>query len=271
MTRAASGLMGFSGSDEDLDTLLSSFATASFGEGQDDLLAAIDTTTHSFGIRPADSDGHRRDAGMLIKKMYAWRGYPATPGLSRRPDQMTLVASDYRTGTPIGTLTIGLDGAMGLMADQMYRTEADALRQAGARLCEMTRFAIERSVNSKRLLGALFHVSFIFAYHIHRRSDLLIEVTPQHGRFYRHLLGFEQFGREVLNPRVNTRGVLLRLPLHYAAENIRRFGGSGDGSSEKSLYPYAFSSAEEAGVIARLKRIDAGIESDVAARTDAPA
>lgn len=255
--------MGFSASDEDLETLLSSFAAVSSADGRDDLLAAVDTTSHSFGIRPADSEGERRDAGMLIRKMYAWRGYPVAPGFARHPDQMALVASDYRTGEPIGTLTIGLDGPGGLMADHLYATEADALRRAGARLCEMTRFAIERNVNSRPLLAALFHVAFIFAYHIHRRSDLLIEVTPQHGRFYRHLLGFEQFGREVMNPRVKTRGVLLRLPLHYAADNIRRFGGSGEASTEKSLYPYAFSAAEEAGVIARLKRIDAGIEPGI--------
>ncbi len=263
--------MGFSGSDEDLETLLSSFATASFEHAPDDLLAAIDTATHSFGIRPADSDGQRRHAGMLIKKMYAWRGYPGGGPLARHPDRMTLVASDYRNGAPIGTLTIGLDGSTGLMADQVYHEEAQALRQAGSRLCEMTKFAIERSVNSKRLLGALFHVAFIFAYHIHGRSDLLIEVTPQHARFYRHLLGFEQFGREVLNPRVNTRGVLLRLPLHYAAEQIRRLGGLGEASLERSLYPYGFSATEEAGVIARLKRIDAGTEPSAAERSSASA
>ncbi|HZR03364.1 MAG TPA: N-acetyltransferase [Burkholderiales bacterium] len=193
---------------------------------------------------------------MLINKMYAWRGYDSGFKVGDRPDQMTLVASDYRVGTAIGTLTIGIDGSDGLLADAIYHSEADALRDNGARLCEMIKFAVERSVNSKRLLGALFHVAFIFAFYIHERTDILIEVTPQHSRFYRHLLGFEVLGDVRLNPRVNTEGVLMRLPLIFAADQISRFGGLGEASTERSLYPYAFSEREERGVIERLKRLE---------------
>ncbi len=219
-------------------------------------LVSVTTSARAFGIRAADSDGRRQGASMLINKMYAWRGYRSGFSVGERPDEMALVATDYHLGTAIGTLTIRLDRDQGLPADELYHAEVQRLRADGHRLCEMVKFAIEGRVKSIQLLGALFHVAFIYAYRLQGCSDLLAEVTPQHAIFYRRLLHFQPFGEEKLNPRVNTRGVLLRLDLEYAAEQIRRFGGQGSAAFQASAYAYAFSEKEERGVIERLRKVE---------------
>jgi len=251
--RPNKGQIGSSSTGDDLDAALSSLA---FDHAEHSLLATVNTSTRSFGIRAADSEGRRATASMLVRKMYAWRGYQSGFTVGEGVDQITLVAADYHQGPPIGTLTIGLDRGKGLLADGLYHEEARRLRDEGCQLCEMIKFAVEHDVKSKYLLGSLFHVAFIYAFHIHKCSDLLIEVTPQHARFYRHFLGFVAFGPEKLNPRVNTLGVLMRLSLEYTAEQIRRFGGQGAAAAERSLYPYGFSEREEKGIIERLRRLE---------------
>lgn len=221
-------------------------------------IVSVAAHERTFAIRAADSDGQRSSASMLINQMYGWRGYGSGFTVEDRPGQITLVASDYATTRAFGTITVALDGKVGLLADKLYHEEIERLRIEGRGLCEMIKFAVDKRIRSKRLLAALFHVAFIYAHHLQKRTDLFIEVTPQHAVFYRHLLHFEAAGPEKPNPRVNTRGVLLRLKLDHAAEQIRLLGGQGESSKDKSLYPYAFSAKEETGIIERLRNFESG-------------
>ena len=94
---------------------------------------------------------------------------------------------------------------------------------------------------------------------LHNQTDVVIEVTPKHALFYKRMLGFEPFGEERLNTRVNTVGVLLRLEIDYVDQQIARWGGKTDSDvakSERSLYPYFFSNEDEKGVVQRLLRGD---------------
>ena len=203
-------------------------------------------------ILPAHTPHHRGQARTLVNQMYSRRGYSSGFTVEDRPEQITLVASDRATSTAFGTISVALDSEEGLLADNVYRQEIERLRTEGRQLCEMIKFAVDKNVRSKRLLSTLVHVAFIYAYHLRKCTDLLIEVTPQHAAFYRHLLHFEPAGPEKLNPRVNTRGVLLRLNLDHAAAQIRLFGGKGDTSREKSLYPYVLSPQQELEVAERM-------------------
>ena len=90
----------------------------------------------SYGIRLTDTADGRNSASMLINKMYAWRGYSGTHQFSDDPNRITLTATDK--GEVVGTLTIGIDSPIGLMADQIFKEELDAHRNLGARLCEFT-------------------------------------------------------------------------------------------------------------------------------------
>jgi hypothetical protein len=104
------------------------------------------------------------------------------------------------------------------------------------------------------VLASLFHIALIYARYIHRRDDCLIEINPRHVKFYEAMLGFEPLGDMKVCRRVNAPARLLRLDLHRADSKIRIFGGQGDGyPGERSLYPYFFSKAEEAGILGRLR------------------
>lgn len=207
-----------------------------------------------FKVRLADNDGRRNTASMLVKKMYGWRGYKIAWHAKHQPNRITLVASH---GTaPMATISIGFDSPDGLLVDDLYQDEIDKLREAGANICEFTKLAVDGAIRSKRVLATLFHIAYIYSHRMNGFSDLLIEVNPRHVRFYEQMLGFRKHGPERLNTRVNAPAVLLRLDFSHTEEQIMRFGGHPEHArTEKSLYPYFFSEAEERGIIGRLGRL----------------
>jgi hypothetical protein len=205
-----------------------------------------------FKIRLADTAGRRSSASMLINKMYTWRGYGgAKLPAANHPHRITLVASDE--GETLGTLTLGLDSRIGLLVDEIYKEEVDAVRQQGRIVCELTKLAVDQRKGSKRVLAALFHIAYVYGRLLHGVTDVFIEVNPRHLAFYERMLGFRQIGEQRLCARVNAPAILLRLELSYVDEQINRFGGNAQlGFSERSLYPYFFSKREEAGITRRV-------------------
>ena len=206
-------------------------------------------------IRFADTEGRRNAAGMLIQKMYSWRGYSTgVESAEQVPSRVTLVASSE--ATTLATISIGFDVHQHLLVDELYGDVVDSFRHRGERLCEFIKFAVDRSVQSKRVLASLFHIAYIYAHLIQGCSRLLIEVTPRHARFYSDMLLFEQIGEEKTNPRVQTQGVLLALPFVLVEEKVAQFGGQPQlAVIEKSLYPYFFSPQEEIGIVGRLRKL----------------
>ena len=211
----------------------------------------------SYGIRLTDTSDGRNSASMLINRMYAWRGYSGDHQPSNDPNRITLTATDK--GEVVGTLSIGIDSEVGLMADEVFGAELDAHRANGARLCELTKFAFDPSVRSKTALANVFHLAVIYARDMHGCTDIIIEVNPRHRRFYERMLGFRKEGELKINTRVDAPAYLLRVNLKYVTEQISIFGGTfaADGETEeRSFYPYFFSPREERGIINRLLRMD---------------
>lgn len=211
----------------------------------------------SYGIRLTDTSDGRNSASMLINRMYAWRGYSGDHQPSNDPNRITLTATDK--GDVVGTLSIGIDSEVGLMADEVFGAELDAHRANGARLCEFTKFAFDPSVRSKTALANVFHLAVIYARDMHGCTDIIIEVNPRHRRFYERMLGFRKEGDLKINTRVDAPAYLLRVNLNYVTEQISIFGGTfaADGETEeRSFYPYFFSPREERGIINRLLRMD---------------
>jgi len=207
-----------------------------------------------FKVRLADNDGRRSTASMLVKKMYAWRGYKIAWHAKQQPNRITLVASHGTS--PMATISIGFDSPDGLLVDDLYKVEVDELRKAGLRVCEFTKLAVDGAIRSKRVLATLFHIAYIYSHRMNGFSDLLIEVNPRHVRFYEQMLGFRQYGPERANPRVNAPAVLLRLDFNHSNQMIVKFGGHPElARSEKSLYPYFFSEGEETGIMGRLNKL----------------
>ena len=207
-----------------------------------------------FKIRAADSHGHRSSASILINRMYATRGYQSTPLPSETaPDRITLTASDE--DQLIGTLSIGFDSPIGLLCDELYLDEINALRDAGMRVCEFTKLAMDNVAQSKRVLASLFHVAYIYAHRMKGTHCLVIEVNPRHVRYYERMLGFRACGPQRMNRRVSAPAVLMALDFSHASNQIGRFGGRAESpEATRSLYPYFFSVAEEAGIVGRLRR-----------------
>lgn len=207
--------------------------------------------TQVFHIRMASTAGRREAASLLLRKMYGWRGYDVDADTEHAPNRITLYAESQ--GATVGTMSLCLDDAsLGLPADENFRDKLDGLRTEGRRLCEPSRLAIDKDV-TKRVFGALIHISYIYAHNIHGYSDYVIEVNPRHVMFYKRMLGFRDFGGERPCTRVGAPAVLLRLELEYMGEQIRKFAGLMEQApGERSFYPYFFPLRDEPGITARL-------------------
>ena len=206
-----------------------------------------------FKIRLAAEKGTRREADSFVAKRYASRGYRISPVLAAS-NVNTFAA--YDGGRLAGTVSLCLDSKEGLNADLIYRNEIDSLRVVGYRVCEFTRLAVGTSPRSQPVLGGLFHTAYLFA--LNRGFDyVVIEVNPRHVGYYKHSLGFSVIGEERRNPRVNAPAVLMGISLQTIADNIRRRAGKqGRAPRARSPYAYAFSRAEEMGVLGRLKSLE---------------
>jgi hypothetical protein len=205
----------------------------------------------NFRIRLADTENGRNSASMLINKMYAWRGYGSAHQVKASPSRITLTASDKEK--VIGTVTLGIDSEEGLLADEIFKPEIDMRRNAGGKVCELTKLAFDPDIRSKFALASLFHIVFIYGRRMHNCTDVFIEVNPRHRRFYETMLGFKRQCEIRTNPRVNAPAVLLWVDIGYVEEQIRKYGGTSDNpDTTRSLYPYFFSPREEAGIHGRL-------------------
>ena len=200
-------------------------------------------------MRIAHNEDRRKSASMLVEKMYSWRGYESDV-LKKDPNNITLVA--HQGDKIVGTVTLGLDSPTGIAVDELYKAEVDKLRVKGSKVAELTKLAVDEGVGSKFILAALFHIAFIYAFHIHKYSDFVIEVNPRHVLFYKRMLGFEQI--EQMCARVGAPAILLHRDLDYIDRKITKVGGILPPSpGEKSLYPYGFSKQDELGIAQRLQ------------------
>lgn len=207
--------------------------------------------TTTYTVECADPHRHDRAVRLLIERMYEWRGLtPVDADLhTTRPDRITLVASD--DSAIFGTITLGLDGKDGILADALYPDELRNLRQRGARLCELTRLAMDTHHNAKEVLGALLHLVYIHGRLLHGVTDVVIEVHPRHAGFYQRMIGFSYIGEERVCPRVSAPAVLLHLELAHMDEQIGLYGGTSD-PSVRTLYPYFLSLGEQDAILRRL-------------------
>ncbi len=219
-----------------------------------DLLPDGNRLPRQFKIRSADSYVRRASVNRLLKHRYSWRGYH-TVSLpeDQTANRITLTATEE--DHTIGTITIGLDGAQGLACEDVFAAEVKAMRDDGQRICEFTKLAIDPLAGTKRVLAALFHVAYIVAHRLRGYDTLVMEVNPRHVRYYERMLGARVLGEERLNRSVNAPAVLLVIDFDYIRDQIGEFAGQPERSNdERSLYPFAFSLAEEAGIIGRMVR-----------------
>jgi hypothetical protein len=211
-----------------------------------------------FKIRVARQSGSRRNAGTLVDERYAGRGYTTKPQAEHDPQLATFIAFDE--GALVGTVSVRLDSRRGLSADELYRSEIDAMRRSGKMVCEFTRLAVDRTVASKPVLAGLFHTAYLYAAVIRGCTHAVIEVNPRHVTFYRKALDFELIGAQRMNLRVHAPAVLLCVPFAAIASGLAKFAGRpGAAGAGRLLYPYGFQpGGEESGVLNRLRQLVQG-------------
>lgn len=215
-------------------------------------IALNDPYLHHIEI--ADGDPHLQAlVAQLVRTMYTSRGLQTTStqtGSSvATPMTTTLVA---RAGDQVfGTVTVGGDGNNGLLADQRYSDEIDDIRKRSTGICEFTRLAIDPLASSPRILANMFNIAFVLAKHLHRASDLVMEVNPRHVGYYRRMLGCRIAGAETICPRVGAPAVLLHLSLDHVQEEIERHH-AGTLKEIRSLYRLSFPPPEQPKLLAAL-------------------
>lgn len=218
-----------------------------------ELLPDGDRAPRQFKIKTAASILRRASASFLLKARYGWRGY-STVTLPTDPQANRITLTALEQDTVIGTITIGLDGEEGLACQDAFDDVITRLRDQGLQLCEFTKLAVDPMAGTKRVLAALFHVAYIVAHRMRGFDTLVMEVNPRHVMYYERMLGATVVGESRLNKTVNAPAVLLSISFHHIREQIGRLGGQPElASTERSLYPLAFSLREEAGIIAKLK------------------
>ena len=186
----------------------------------------------------------------LLARMYASRGYHLQATLSHDLDLSSIVVQI--NGQAQGTMSVHMDdGHLG--AEDQYPEYVKALRDQGARICEIGKLAMDPGVRSKRVLGALFHICCLVAFRVRRATDILVEVNPRHALFYQQMMRFDPLGPQRMCERVGAPAVLLHMSEQKARRLIDQFGGRPALSKEeRSFYPYFFHPDDEEGLLRRL-------------------
>lgn len=207
-----------------------------------------------FRVRLARPRTVRQDAGMLVQRRYEWRGYQTRAAIDD-PNLFTFAA--YDSGTLAGTMGVRLDSPAGLKIEELYANEVAALRAGGLRLTEFTRLAVEESVASKGVLGALFHTAVLYAHVVRGCTHVVIEVNPRHVAYYRRVLFFKPLGPERHLSRVGAPAVALILDFSTLLNALKDFFSAPDWAERtNSFFVHWFSPADAEGVLGRLRRLD---------------
>ena len=203
-------------------------------------------------IRIAGSrSGNPLHTHALVQRRYGERGYELPTAV---PDPHLYTVAAYDQGQLVGTVGVRVDSDRRLGADELYPAELAALRIRRLQLCEFTRLAVDDGALSKTVLASLFHTAYLYAHRLCEVDAAVIEVNPRHVPFYIRALQFERIGPERHNRRVDAPAVLLFVPFDRIARGVARYAGKPElADSTRTLYPYGFSPAEEAGILNRLR------------------
>jgi len=170
---------------------------------------------HVSVARSADQLAAAHD---LVRRRYAWRGYDVPEAAAESTREITFLVSTR--STPLGTLTLGLDGPHGLRAEAAYGEVIERFRGAGHRVCELTRLALAEGPDTKKILASLFSLAHAVGRTSHDVSHVFIEVNPRHVSFYSRVLGFIVEATGKMCERVHAPSTLLRVEIEALEERL---------------------------------------------------
>ncbi|MCU0804445.1 MAG: hypothetical protein MUF79_05060 [Burkholderiales bacterium] len=194
--------------------------------GHDEAARLLTERSRDVQVSLATSPDAIAEAARLVARRYAWRGYEgdhAGPDSGEhRPagaHEITFLArNDEAT---LGTLTLRVDSAHGLRAEEGYPDAISSVRAQGRRVCELTRLALDEESDWKPVLASLFSLAYATGRSMHGVTDVFIEVNPRHVGFYQRALGFVVAAGERFCERVKAPSVLLKLELADLERRLR--------------------------------------------------
>lgn len=106
----------------------------------------------------------------------------------------------------ISTVTMVIDGVLGLPIDTLYSEKIEQLRRFGAKCAEMCCLA-DRRLNPERGLTSLIEMTRMALYYAMQEEVdcLLLIAHPRHGKFYKRAMGFKAIDEVRSCPYVKNR------------------------------------------------------------------
>lgn len=167
-------------------------------------------------------DFHERLASdLLVRRMYAWRGYRSNPQTPPLPDPNRVTLAGWQDNVLAATLTLSRDGGNGLLCEALYPDEVEKLRAKNRLICEYSRLAIDPDFSSPALMETFFRTAYNFARTHFGASDAVVEINPRHCRYYERELGFTRLGPKRICPRVEAPAMLLHRDLRHPLPELQ--------------------------------------------------
>ncbi len=170
-----------------------------------------DATTAEIEYRIAATRAERESAFKLVYQSYRDAGLsePNRFGLRVTPYHLletTEVFIAQLRGRTVFTLSLVIDGELGLPMESVYGTEVETLRQEGFLVGEVSCLA-DRRTQFSGFFPVFVRLCRLMAQYAWRRglSGLVAAVHPRHARFYRRFMHFEPLGGWRSYPTVRNR------------------------------------------------------------------
>lgn len=183
-----------------------------------------DATTEDIELRIASTREERAAAFRLVYRSYLDAGLGMqNPWEMRITPYQLLATSEIFIATlreeAIFTMTLVIDGRLGLPIEHVYGEEVARLRRRGLLLGEVSCLADRRRA-MRGFFPVFLRLSRMVAQYAWRRGvdRVLVACHPKHARFYQRLLSFRQIGKQTVYPAVrNHPAVALSLDLTQLA------------------------------------------------------
>lgn len=108
-------------------------------------------------------------------------------------EEKSVNGKPFQVNRVIGTLTVAHDGCLGLPADEICKSDLEALRREDPNQAEIMGFVCNNDGEDKRVFLKLFHLAYEYCA-LAGISGVVVSLTQRHIGFYRRFFGFKPLG-----------------------------------------------------------------------------
>lgn len=201
---------------------------------------SADARSHTFELRYA-AFGEKSNMVCALTRASSRAVRPDTP-------DNALETSIDLEGRAVASALLAMDSKEGLAADLRFSEEMSGIRSRwGDKVCEIGNLMISRENRSRRALGAMFHVIYLYARQARQMKVMVLQSRPRHAAMLEKMMGFKAIGKK-------GQRVLMVLELDFIKKEQRTWGGTKDEGAQSPylLYPFFFPAKDEAGLLLRL-------------------